>query len=529
MYMKRFIKISTLSVICIFTFTDCEKQLELTPLGQLDENTFYQTENDFEAASLSPYSTLLNFYYDQDGLGWYQGVLFPDDDVTARNNQANDQEDFNWNVDNSQFRYIWEQSYKGIQRANVIIDRLPLAGQFSDMSKKNRFEAEAKFLRAYFHFLLAIHFGNPPVSDKAITTVSESRKGNSQPGEIWNLIVSDLEYAKQNLPADWDAKNKGRVTSGASAGMLGKVYLYRAQWENNPSFYTSAINEFNSIVASGKYTLLPKFEDNFNPNTENNQESLFEIQFTRGDFNPWLPTDFGLEGDQNVGSAGTARNIFWRPACGPGNVCAPGANGMGYGQVHITQSLQTEFEPGDPRVTNTFWRAGDDFLGEPYNPAWSVTGSTPAKYVRQNLVEFTFPLNHEENNDRIIRYADVLLMLAEAELLGNNNVTKAAELINQVRRRADPTGEILPDRPVSASKDQMLRWLMHERRVELALEGNRYNDLVRWHRAGLINIKTDVNFGRTQANQNWSEKHLLKPIPQREIDLNANLQQNPGY
>jgi hypothetical protein len=119
-------------VICIFTFTDCEKQLELTPLGQLDENTFYQTENDFEAASLSPYSTLLNFYYDQEGLGWYQGVLFPDDDVTARNNQANDQEDFNWNVDNSQFRYIWEQSYKGIQRANVIIDRLPLARQFSD-------------------------------------------------------------------------------------------------------------------------------------------------------------------------------------------------------------------------------------------------------------------------------------------------------------------------------------------------------------------------------------------------------------
>jgi hypothetical protein len=197
--------------------------------------------------------------------------------------------------------------------------------------------------------------------------------------------------------------------------------------------------------------------------------------------------------------------------------------------VHITPSLQNAFEPNDPRIANTFWRAGDDFLGEPYNPAWSVTGSTPAKYVRQNLVGFTFPLNIEENNDRIIRYSDVLLMLAEAELLGNNNITKAASLINQVRRRADPTGLILADRPAGVDKNQMFQWLMQERRVELALEGNRYNDLVRWHRAGLINIKRDVNFGRTPANQNWSEKHLLKPIPQRELDLNANLQQNPGY
>jgi starch-binding outer membrane protein, SusD/RagB family len=527
--MKKFTTIIILSILCIFTFTECEKQLELSPLGQLDENTFYQTENDFEAASLSPYSTVLNFYYDQSGLGWYQGVLYPDDDVTAPNNGSNDQEDFNWNPNNDQFTYLWEQSYKGIQRANVIIDRLPLAKQFSDAAKKARFEAEAKFLRAYFHFLLAIHFGNPPVSDKAITTVSEARKGNSQPGEIWDLIINDLQYAKANLPADWDAKNKGRVTSGAASGMLGKVYLYRAQWEKNPSFYSNAITEFNSIVASGKYILLPEFEENFNPNTENTQESLFEIQFTRGDFNPWLPTDFGADGDQNIGAAGTARNIFWRPSCGPGNVCAPGANGMGYGQVHITLPLQNEFEPNDPRIANTYWRAGDDFLGEPYNPAWSVTGSTPAKYVRQNLIEFSFPLNIEENNDRIIRYADVLLMLAEAELLGNNNVEKAAQLINQVRRRADPTGTILPDRPATVDKNQMFGWLQHERRVELALEGNRYNDLVRWHRAGLINIKTDINFGRTAANQNWSEKHLLKPIPQRELDLNSNLVQNPLY
>src|SRR5690606_9846154 len=163
---------------------------------------------------------------------------------------------------------------------------------------------------------------------------------------------------------------------------------------------------------------------------------------------------------------------------------------------------------------------------------------SPAKYIRPFIAEGN-PPNVSTNNERVIRYADVLLMLAEAELLGNGNVPRAAELINMVRDRARNNYEIvygtpapagtLPPRPDNVSVDQMFDWLMHERRVELALEVHRYDDLVRWHRAGLINIPTDVDFGNTLANQNWNERHLLKPIPQGELDNNQNLRQNPGY
>jgi hypothetical protein len=120
-------------------------------------------------------------------------------------------------------------------------------------------------------------------------------------------------------------------------------------------------------------------------------------------------------------------------------------------------------------------------------------------------------------------------MSAECKILGPTpDLAGAAALINQVRRRADPSGTILPDRPVGSQED-MFEYLALERRVELALEGHRYNDLVRWHRAGLINIDTDIDFGRGPANNNWNVRNLLKPIPQREMDLNPNLTQNPGY
>jgi hypothetical protein len=529
--MKTHYKKITLAVLCLAIFTDCDKQLDLQPIGQLNNLTYYQNEKDFEAASLSPYSTLLNYYYDQGGLGWYQGVLFPDDDVTIPQNANNPREEFNWRANDEHFQYLWEQTYKGIMRANIIIDQLSKAQQFADENNKLRFEGEAKFLRAYFYFFLATNFGNVPIVTTPFADVSQTRVGNSQPGEVWDFIISDLQTAQRNLPVSFSGNNLGRATRGAATALLGKTYLYRAQWDGNRTYYTNAIAEFNKVVASGQYSLMPNFSDNFSPSTENNKESVFEIQFSPGDGNPWLPTDFGSETNEALGSAGTARLIMWRPACGPsGNdACAPGANALGYGSVHVTRTLQNEFEPNDPRIPNTLYREGDDFNGTPYKAIWSVTGSTPAKYIKQEDLEFRFPLNRSINNDRIIRYADVLLMLAETELLGNNNVARAAELINQVRRRADPTSNILPDRPATATPDQMMDWLMHERRVELALEGHRYMDLVRWHRAGIINIKTDVDFGFGPATQNWNETYLLKPIPQRELDLNANLKQNNGY
>lgn len=526
--MKKIFLAMLLFILVVFSFTRCKKQLELSPIGGLTQETFYQNEKDFDAASLSPYATMLTYYFDQSGGGWYNAMLFEDDDVTVRSNGTNGVEDFNWLPDNGDFRSVWETSYKGVQRANVVLEQLPLAKKFADQSKKARYEAEAKFMRAYFNFILAINWGTPPLAKNTVKSLDDARMPNSKPGEIWDLVVSDLTFAKQNLPASWDAANTGRATSGAASGMLGRVLLYRAQWENKPALYAAADAEFTSIIASGRYSLMTDFADNFALAKENNAESLFEIQFAYGRDNNWFANEDG-------GGSGTGRYIMWRAGCEQG-ICADGANAVGYGLVHIVKPLQDAFEAMDPRRPKSIFRDGDPFPATAtpiFKAAWSVTGSTPAKYIINDKtgVEITgWQPNMGTNNERVLRYADILLMSAECKILGpTTDLAAAATLINRVRRRADLSGTILLDRPSTVSKDQMFKFLMKERRVELALEGHRYNDLVRWHRANLINIKTDIDFGRTPANNNWNVRNLLKPIPQRELDLNSNLSQNTGY
>jgi hypothetical protein len=537
--MSRIVRAAAAPALLLLLLPSCsDRELDTAPIGELNSVTFYQTEKDFEAASLSPYSTLLNYFYEQFGRGALRGTLLVDDDVRAAHSPDDDTrntEEFTWRADNQSFTVLWDESYKGVMRANTILDRLPAAKGFADEKNKARFDGEARFLRAYFYFTLARHFGDVPIVTKTITDVNESRVGNSKPGEVWDLIEADLDSPARRCRPPWNADNAGRATRTAAAALLGKVRLYRAQWFRTPAKYQQAIQAFEEVVTGGGRSLVPRYGDNFSESRENNAESLFEIQMTRGDFNPWLPADHV----SNQGAAGSARVIASGASCGPTNACAPGANGHGYGVLHVTAGLQAEFEPGDPRRFHTFYVRGEDYAGRPYDPAWSVSGATPAKYLRPFKAE-GFPPNITTNNERVIRYADVLLMLAEAELLGNNNVARAAQLVNQVRARARGSyaatfgapapADLLPDAPATGAPQQWFRrHLMHERRVELALELHRYDDLVRWHRGGLINIKTDVDFGNTIANQNWKELHLLKPIPQAELDVNSALTQNAGY
>ncbi len=532
---KRLITHSVALLLLCGMFTRCEKKLDLAPLGKLDEQTFFQTNDDFKGAVLLAYSSLLNYTYEQfDGGGWFQTTLVTDDDTTPENTTVNSQEIFNWTPTDGPFRAVWQTTYKGIQRSNVILEKLPEATALSDSSKK-AFEGEARFLRAYFNFVLAIHFGQAPLIEKTPRALEETRAGNSSPGQLWDAVIADLRIAKANLPKKWNNENLGRATSGSAQALLGKALLFRAQWDAKPELYAQAAAEFQGLA--GTYSLVKNFQDNFSSKTENNAESIFEVQMGIGGFNPWLPVDFNFDGNGEDISAGTARLIYFRASCGLSNVCAPGANAQGYGEVVVTTSLQREFEKGDPRRGATIFLDGDPFnTGENadgskkwmFKEAYSATGSSIAKYVLgDNNIDFRSPLS--VNNERVIRYADVLLMLAECKILGpTKDFAGAATLINQIRRRADPTATALPDVKVG-TEVELFTALRHERRVELAFESHRYNDLVRWQRAGKIDIKRDVDFGRADPNKNWSAKNLLKPIPQSERDLNPALVQNPGY
>jgi starch-binding outer membrane protein, SusD/RagB family len=523
----------------LFIFSECEEKLDLAPLGELNSESYYKNESDFDAAMMSPYSTLLNFYYDQFGSGFLRPVMLASDDLRDERGETKEEEIFNWTPGNGRFRNIWDESYKGIMRANVILDRLPEADNFGDEDNKARFEAEAKFLRGYFHFILARHFGNPPVINELIRSLDESRKPNSEIGEIWDLIEADFRFAADNLPESWGEDNKGRVTSWTGKAFFGKAQIFRAQWLNEPGKYSDALTNLNDVINNGPYQLLSDFGDNFLQSAENNAESVFEIQFSRGDFNPWLPVDFGLSLGSNAGAAGTGRKIFTGASC-DNESCAPGGNVHGYGVVLPMQSLVDAFEPNDARRVQTVYVPGDMYTEDKaYDPSWSFTGYNIAKYIKP-FVPSGFPPNWSGNNERVMRYSEVLLLAAEAETLApNGNLARAAELLNRVRERARNYYEVwygeaapagtLPDRPSNVSEEQMMDWIINERRVELAFELKRYDDLVRWHRAGIIDIATDIDFGNELANNNWDERHLLKPIPQRELDNNPNLQQHSEY
>jgi starch-binding outer membrane protein, SusD/RagB family len=578
---------------CAALMTQCDSLLDTQPFGTLNTGNYYRSAKDFETATVGAYSTFQNFTYNGRDASLFRAALLPDDDT--RQNGGNAESDFAWTSSNGNFNYMWTVAYRGVLRSNLILQQLELTDQLTE-AQRGRFEGEAKFVRAWMNFLLARFYGTPPVVTEVAATIEETRTANSAPGEIWDLIESDLEAAITGL-AGLDLEN-GRASEGAARALLGQVEIYRAQWgTDEPAIlggvtptakYQEAVQHLEAVVNSGQYSLVP-YADNFRYTTENNAESLFEMQASFGtDINGWAATD------ENGGgaSAGSGRPLA-TGAGGFNGVNAPGGFDWGSGNTIVTTALVNEFEsygtetvtvPGttrtvavtirDPRAYWTFYATGQEYgracgntparynfrwscdggdlqVGELGN--WSVTGFTPAKYIRpfENFAGGQM-LNQSvgQNNERLIRYADVLLNLAEARLLGNNDVAGAAELINQVRARArnawdsaygsaSPDAELhagitrpadlLPDRPAAASVEQMHEWLRHERRVELALELWRYEDLVRWLRAGLIE-PADIDWGDNVANTRFDPNvHLLRPIPLGEIDLNESLTQNPGY
>lgn len=580
-------------IVCTVVLTRCDGLLDTQPFGSLNTGTYYQSAKDFESATIGAYSTFQNFTYNGRDASIFRAGLLPDDDT--RMNGTNAENDFSWTSGNGNFNYMWNVAYRGVLRANVILQQLELTDQLTD-AQRARFAGEAKFVRAWMYFMLARFYGTPPLVTQVATSIEETRLSNSAPGEVWDLIESDLEDAITGL-AGLDLED-GRASEWAARALLGQVRIYRAQWgTDDPAIlggaspsakYQEAIPVLEAVVNSGRFSLVP-YADNFRHTTENNAESLFEMQASFGtDINGWAATD------ENGGgaSAGSGRPLA-TGAGGFNGVNAPGGFDWGSGNTTVTTSLVNAFEsygtetvtvPGttrtvtvtirDPRAYWTFYSSGQEYgracgnepapynfrwscgdagvdVGEPGN--WSVTGFTPAKYIRpfENFAGGQM-LNQSvgQNNERLLRYADVLLHLAEARLLGNNDVAGAAELINQVRARArdawdsaygsaSPDAELysgisrpaglLPDRPAAASVEQMHEWLRHERRVELALELWRYEDLVRWLRAGLIE-PSDIDWGDDVANSRFNvATHLLRPIPNGELDLNENLRQNPGY
>lgn len=494
------IKYALLVSLMFIGYSSCdESRLDISP-GAPTEESYFQEEIEFERAVYGAYSKLTDFF-------WYNGSqeatvqplnFLPGDDITTTG-----QDEFeifaNIQPGSSRLNYFYRTAYVLINRANVVLQKNAEVadGIYVTPNLKDAHRGEALFLRAYSYYLLWNVFGTAPLVTERVTSLDDTKPPSSSGTQLLDQAIIDLQEAVTLLPSAWDDNNRGRVTSNGAYGMLGKCLVFRGTVNDSDTDYQAAISAFSNI--SG-VSLVPAFDDNFAADTENNAESLFEFQATQsfGGDNPWLENDF----DNAVG----AMSAFWGFYSNQFNL---------FGKAtHIaTQKLADTFEPGDPRIDLSFDPATLDFR----------------KYVTRDQLNQSG--SSSVNNPRILRYADVLLLEAEALNESGGSTAEAIALINEVRARARGAGTIPADRSTTETDRTTIRqWIMDERLMELAGEGQRWYDLRRWALAGQITLTNATFSSAISGDMNFDpEKHLYFPIPTSETDVNPNIIQNDNY
>ncbi|MBB3188139.1 RagB/SusD family nutrient uptake outer membrane protein [Microbacter margulisiae] len=393
--------------------------------------------------------------------------------------------------DNAGVLDLWRGPWPGILRCNIVLQKVP--DMNFDQAVKERILGEAHFLRGLYYFILVRFFGDVPLVLQPVNPGDNLRPSRTPKAKVYDQIVSDFSEAIALLPRreSYTGSDIGRASKGSAEGMLAKVFLTLGNWNR-------VVSLCDSVKALG-YELDANYADNFNPLTKNSKESLFEIQYSGSvAYNfwanenqaSWLSTYMGPRGSNMV------------------------AGGWGWNQP--TQEFVDSYEPGDLRKDATILYQGcPQFDGMDYSSSYSSTGYNVRKFLVPMAIASAY--NNSPEDFPVLRYADVLLMKAEA-LNNLGQTAQAEEPLNEVRARAG-----LP--AVSGlSQSDMKSKILHERRMELAFEGQRWFDLIR-----VDNGQYGIDFLHSIGKLNMSSKYLLLPIPQIDIDANPNLKQNPGY
>jgi hypothetical protein len=403
---------------------------------------------------------------------------------------------------NGRVNTLWMEYFTMINRCNAILEEIATNTEIvATPEQKLSAEAEAKFLRGYSYFFLVRAFGRVPKIDKVLEVTSNIPQSSTQ--EIYAFIESDLQFAAANLPISWDRKFIGRSTRGAANGILAKVYLTQQKW-------AMAMSTANMLMTSGQYDLSTSYDKIFGEAGENSKESVFEIQ---GTASAAIPEANGI---QYASMQGVRGKDEWD---------------LGWGWNTPSAALEAAYEPKDPRRTRTIL-----YTSTAGTPGLTIYGETTPvglpnpKYNQKVLTNPSFRSLYNNRrgywmNVRILRYADVVLMYAEAanELGGVTNTTNALAALNSVRARARGGDNTILLNVTTTDQSALRDAIRHERRIELAMEHDRFFDIVRWGISGAAMQAA----GKTAFNP--SRDNLL-PIPQQQIDLSKGiLTQNPGY
>lgn len=470
-----------------------------------------------------------------------------DDAVKGGQNLADgqpyyDMSNFKTNADNEYLLDYWRAKYMGIARCNLALRQLENY-KFDDVTEEemNAMLGQAYFLRGLYYFQLVRVFGGVPLVDFVVDSSEQWKQPRATAEEVYSHIVSDLEEAEKLLPNKngglYTADDLGRATKGAAQAYLLKAYLYMKDYDNA---YFWGKKFVDSQYNGGQYSLVPHYYDNFTLAGENGPESVFEVQYVEDP-----SSDYGGFGF----TRGTFGQILTRPRL------SSMGNNAGWGFDHPTQNLYDEFEPGDIRRTAAIGvpdaegqqEVEVNYLGCNYYYNRKVAMQDeiiPKDKEGKDDIAASFPaLAHASRgplNLRMMRASDALLLYAEA-CVEKGDLGQAKWALEEVRKRArlDAGGNVLPQFPnyngYRDNKESLVEAIRHERRVELAMEGHRWFDLVRWGIVYNVVDKTVGTYGSTEAEPIRAEmanfvqgKHELFPIPAEEIRMNP-MTQNPGY
>ena len=468
--------------------------LEKAPLDSINTSNYWQTEDDAINAINGAYQPLQwpKLYNMR---MWTTDIMAGNSVVGAGGGddgiETQDMANFVTDANNAGVLDLFRGPAPGILRSNMVIQNVPSMN--IDENLKNRILGEAHFLRAHYYFILARFFGGVPLILEPQKPTDDLRPSRATAKEVYDQVISDFNKAIELLPpaSSYSGGDIGRASKGAAIGMLAKVHLTLGNWQQ--------VVDLTSQLEDMGYDLTPDYADNFDPVNGNTAETLFAVQYfgkTSYDFwsnenqASWLSTFTGPRGADFV------------------------AGGWGWNQP--TQEFVNAYEEGDLRKDVTvLYEGGPEFDGKEYDASYSATGYN----LRKFLVPKSIASSYDESpmNFPVLRYADVLLMKAEA-LNELGKTSEAEKPLNRVRERAG-LGNV-----TGLSQADFREKVLHERRMELAFEGQRWFDLIR-----VLDGEYGLNFLHSIGKVNASAKHLLFPIPQKERDSNPNLTQNPGY
>jgi starch-binding outer membrane protein, SusD/RagB family len=555
------------------TIIGCKESfLETEPYGTVNEAVLSSTVKGAETLLISAYSGLDGFTGWENGnvwggaaSNWTFGSVAGGD--AYKGSEAGDQPDVTpielhtIDANNPYVEAKWRQYYDGIQRANSTIKTFNSLKEVSASLKALRV-AEAKFLRGFYHLELYKVFRNVPYIDE---TIEEVRIGNGT--DILPKIQADLQAAVAGLPVKQE--EVGRATKGAAQAVLGNTLLWQKKW-------AEAKTQFDAIISSNAYALNAKYHDNFNADTRNTKEGVLEVQQSVNDGT----TDNGNNGDvlnfpYNGGPAGCCG--FHQPSQNLVNAFRVDDRGLPLLDTYNDRDVKSDnnvkasdpFTPTtealDPRLDWTVGRRGIPYLdwGKHPGSTWIRDANYGGPYAPLKNVHYKkqeqegtvvtvsgWTKGYNANNLKLIRYSDVLLQAAEAEV-ELNNLERARTLVNQIRKRAaNPDGFVMDDKKPAANykvSEYTAAWtdqatarkaVRHERRIELGMEGHRFFDLVRW---GIAADEKTKYFTKERTLRSYlvggkftAGKSEVFPIPAKAItqsskDGVATLKQNNGY